>query len=320
MIPSKPPPSFNQPDKWSSEFIEFVSRCLVKNPEERATASELLQHDFIKNAKSPDILAGMIAEAQQIREHLQETKETTMADDSSQTIVPGDDGTLVRYPTIGREDTEESDGGGTMIIMSTLEGDNKKVKVNSTFNQNDTTSEISSNLGTMVINDNEGDDDTMVTRRDESSNYRPQYLDHFDKPASAKTKKELSNLAVKQNNLEESKAKLENSEASNDAQEKAQEVLNKRLLEQISGGQVQEDTSRQQNSATERGKNNTVPSTGGGDLDFLKFLSFDELKGKMANLDQDMEREIDDLRRRYHAKRQPILDAMDQKRKRQQNF
>jgi len=57
-----------------------------------------------------------------------------------------------------------------------------------------------------------------------------------------------------------------------------------------------------------------------GDLDFLKFLSFDELKGKMANLDQDMEREIDDLRRRYHAKRQPILDAMDQKRKRQQNF
>ena len=78
MIPSKPPPSFNQPGKWSSEFIEFVSRCLVKNPEKRATASELLQHDFIKNAKSPDILAEMIAEAQQIREHLQETKEITM--------------------------------------------------------------------------------------------------------------------------------------------------------------------------------------------------------------------------------------------------
>ena len=52
----------------------------------------------------------------------------------------------------------------------------------------------------------------------------------------------------------------------------------------------------------------------------LKFLSFDELKNKMGTLDQDMEREIDDLRRRYHAKRQPILDAMDQKRKRQQNF
>lgn len=57
-----------------------------------------------------------------------------------------------------------------------------------------------------------------------------------------------------------------------------------------------------------------------GDLEFLKYLSYTELTEKMGNLDQEMEREIDDLRRRYHAKRQPILDAMDQKRKRQQNF
>ena len=86
------------------------------------------------------------------------------ADDSSQTIVPGDDGTLVRYPTIGKGDTEESDGGGTMIIMSTLEGENKKSTSNIKAS-NDVASEISSNLGTMVINDNEeGDDDTMVTR------------------------------------------------------------------------------------------------------------------------------------------------------------
>jgi serine/threonine protein kinase len=47
MIPTKPPPSFREPDQWSSEFIDFVSRCLVKNPEERATASELLHHEFI---------------------------------------------------------------------------------------------------------------------------------------------------------------------------------------------------------------------------------------------------------------------------------
>ena len=39
-----------------------------------------------------------------------------------------------------------------------------------------------------------------------------------------------------------------------------------------------------------------------------------------SGLDAEMEKEIDDLRRRYNAKRQPILDAMDQKRKRQQNF
>ena len=52
----------------------------------------------------------------------------------------------------------------------------------------------------------------------------------------------------------------------------------------------------------------------------LKFLSFEELQQRMSNLDSEMEREIYDLRRRYQAKRQPIQDAIDQKKKRQQNF
>ena len=43
MIPTKPPPSFRDPNKWSPEFIDFVSKCLVKNPEQRATAKELLE-------------------------------------------------------------------------------------------------------------------------------------------------------------------------------------------------------------------------------------------------------------------------------------
>lgn len=47
MIPTKPPPSFREPDQWSPEFIDFVSQCLVKNPEERATATQLLHHEFI---------------------------------------------------------------------------------------------------------------------------------------------------------------------------------------------------------------------------------------------------------------------------------
>lgn len=51
MIPQKPPPSFRDPDRWSTEFIDFVSLCLVKNPEERATAGDLLQHVFISERK-----------------------------------------------------------------------------------------------------------------------------------------------------------------------------------------------------------------------------------------------------------------------------
>ena len=49
-------------------------------------------------------------------------------------------------------------------------------------------------------------------------------------------------------------------------------------------------------------------------------LTYEELQQRMSALDPEMEREIEDLRKRYQAKRQPILDAIDAKKKRQQNF
>jgi serine/threonine kinase 3 len=70
MIPTKPPPSFRDPDRWSPEFIDFVQKCLVKNPEQRSTASQLLQHEFITRAPPVSILQQMIQEARMI---LQET-------------------------------------------------------------------------------------------------------------------------------------------------------------------------------------------------------------------------------------------------------
>ncbi|KAL5014469.1 hypothetical protein ScPMuIL_008739 [Solemya velum] len=68
MIPTKPPPSFRNPDKWSPEFIDFVSKCLVKNPETRISASELLKHDFIREADPYTVLQKMIGEAKEIQE------------------------------------------------------------------------------------------------------------------------------------------------------------------------------------------------------------------------------------------------------------
>ena len=40
----------------------------------------------------------------------------------------------------------------------------------------------------------------------------------------------------------------------------------------------------------------------------------------MRNLDVEMVKEIEELQRRYASKRQPILDAIDTKQKRQHNF
>lgn len=48
MIPTKPPPTFKDADRWSKEFLDFVSKCLVKNPEDRATATQLLQVSLLR--------------------------------------------------------------------------------------------------------------------------------------------------------------------------------------------------------------------------------------------------------------------------------
>ena len=46
--------------RWSLEFTDFVSKCLVKNPENRATATQLLQHEFICGADSGAILGEFV--------------------------------------------------------------------------------------------------------------------------------------------------------------------------------------------------------------------------------------------------------------------
>ena len=128
----------------------------------------------------------------------------------------------------------------------------------------------------------------------ESSNYRPPYLDHFDKPALTKDKNEPTNVPsnevpnLDQSNTDKSKHANLNTNILPDviSQEKAQEVLNRRLLEQISGGQIQEGPSRPQNltSTTQENNNTVTPNTGNvadlsqgkfqrciaeGDLDFV---------------------------------------------------
>ncbi len=68
MIPTKPPPTLKESDQFSNEFSGFISRCLVKNPEERLSATALLQHRFIKSAKNPSVVKDLIQAASKILE------------------------------------------------------------------------------------------------------------------------------------------------------------------------------------------------------------------------------------------------------------
>lgn len=47
MIPTKPPPNFKKPEEWTPEFNHFIRQCLVKKPDDRQTAAELLEVSFL---------------------------------------------------------------------------------------------------------------------------------------------------------------------------------------------------------------------------------------------------------------------------------
>lgn len=52
----------------------------------------------------------------------------------------------------------------------------------------------------------------------------------------------------------------------------------------------------------------------------LRDLPLEDLLKRMSGLESEMDRELEELRRRYQTKRQPILDAIESKKQRMVNF
>uniref|UniRef100_A0A672HTM9 non-specific serine/threonine protein kinase n=1 Tax=Salarias fasciatus TaxID=181472 RepID=A0A672HTM9_SALFA len=264
MIPTNPPPTFRKPELWSDEFTDFVKKCLVKNPEQRATATQLLQHPFISQAKPVTILRDLITEAMEMKAKRQQEQQRELEeedDNSEETEV--DSHTMVK---------SGSEGAGTMRATSTMsDGAQTMIEHGSTM--------LESDLGTMVINsDDEEEEEDQGSMRSESP-IRPSFMDYFDK--------QDSNKAAQQQ---------ENYNHNHPPEQPGYHIQSKNVFPD----------------------NWKVPQD--GDFDFLKNLDFEELQLRLSALDPMMEREIEELRQRYTAKRQPILDAMDAKKRRQQNF
>ncbi|XP_073912581.1 myosin-IIIa [Castor canadensis] len=55
-IPRNPPPKLRQPELWSTEFNDFISKCLTKDYEKRPTVTDLLQHQFITQIEGKDVM------------------------------------------------------------------------------------------------------------------------------------------------------------------------------------------------------------------------------------------------------------------------
>ncbi|KFO30244.1 serine/threonine-protein kinase 4 isoform X1 [Fukomys damarensis] len=253
MIPTNPPPTFRKPELWSDNFMDFVKQCLVKSPEQRATATQLLQHPFVKSAKGVSILRDLINEAMDVKLKRQEAQQREVDQDDEENSEEDemDSGTMVR--AVGEE-------MGTVRVASTMsDGANTMIEHDDT---------LPSQLGTMVINAEDEEGEGTMKRRDETMQpAKPSFLEYFEQ-------KEKENQI---NSFGKSvPGPLKNS----------------------SDWKVPQD----------------------GDYEFLKSWTVEDLQKRLLALDPMMEQEIEEIRQKYQSKRQPILDAIEAKKRRQQNF
>lgn len=253
MIPTNPPPTFRKPELWSDNFTDFVKQCLVKSPEQRATATQLLQHPFVRNAKGVSMLRDLINEAMDVKLKRQESqqREVDQDDEDNSEEDEMDSGTMVRAA---------GDEMGTVRVASTMsDGASTMIEHEDT---------LPSQLGTMVINAEDEEEEGTMKRRDETMQpVKPSFLEYFEQ-------KEKENQV---NSFGKSvPAPLKNS----------------------SDWKVPLD----------------------GDYEFLKSWTVEDLQKRLLALDPMMEQEIEEIRQKYQSKRQPILDAIEAKKRRQQNF
>ncbi|XP_045189184.2 serine/threonine-protein kinase 10-like isoform X2 [Mercenaria mercenaria] len=77
------PPTLDDKRKWSLQFREFLKLCLMKDPEQRPTAEELLKHPFISNPPSKKVILDLISES---KAEVVETVEDLTEDEEIQEI------------------------------------------------------------------------------------------------------------------------------------------------------------------------------------------------------------------------------------------
>ncbi|KAJ5066054.1 sterile20-like kinase isoform b-related [Anaeramoeba ignava] len=64
IIPSADPPTVQSPQKYSEEFRDFLKKCLVKDPEKRASIDDLKNHPFIQKKIDPKTIPNLVREIQ----------------------------------------------------------------------------------------------------------------------------------------------------------------------------------------------------------------------------------------------------------------
>jgi len=175
IIPSRPPPTMTEPEKWSPELNDFVKKCLMRDPNERPDATTLLAHPFLKTVAKKNPLKPLLKKQKEIiakvgREkayglyQTQDTKQEEEAKGKAKAEAPAK-----KQPAIEDDDDENGIDDGTMVVKN--DDDDADGFDDGTIVVKDDDDTDGFDDGTIVVKNDDDDDDecdngTMVVKKD----------------------------------------------------------------------------------------------------------------------------------------------------------
>ncbi|CAF0807265.1 unnamed protein product [Didymodactylos carnosus] len=286
MIPSRSPPTFRDITRWSTSLNDFVSKCLVKCPDNRSTATELINHDFIKQSKDISILRQMIDEAREIQERVRSnttnTPVTTLANlENEGGLQSGQNDFTLNDRTIVPQQQQSKNANKDMI--TSIDRQNSTINGDDTFKTSscNTMIELSSESSdTMIINDNETENDTdsqetlKIIHKQQAPLVHSTPDGHVHKPAFLQQNQYSKRPMTTTSTVENEKEK--------------KEAFMKLIAQEV----------RQYNKNVEDFERN------------IQQWTVEKIEQRLALLDEIMEIELKEVQNRFQTKRKPISDAI----------
>lgn len=225
-IPKSEPPKLE--GKFCKSFKEFVSTCLKKNPNQRPTPKDLLNHPFLKDVNSSISLVDLILRH---KEWQANPKNRSLYDTqtSFKTVGSGDISDSVDewdLSSIGRTSDHSSNPGS--FSFEIRKKDSKK-GLTSTERMEDIAESEEERFGSIIIHDESNFGSVIIKDNVSSNNVQTPRR----KKSQEKRKDELKKKEDKQKNKSESSSETKELEKSSDEKKKEQEINYKPLTPQV---------------------------------------------------------------------------------------
>ena len=161
-IITHPPKGLKNKEKWSSEFNDFVEKCLIYEPEKRPSAKELLQHPFILkynrgNKLIAELINNSLDDLEFYRKKILESDESEEEDKNTEFINTKKlKAELYNNNNYNFKDNNDEEICGSVIIKNNNNADSKNMELNA--------SNIIEETGTMINVDKVKNIDSVVTK------------------------------------------------------------------------------------------------------------------------------------------------------------